>query len=229
MNGYIYAIVNTFNNKHYIGQTKNKLSKRKYEHFFALRNNKHWNVKIQGAWNKYGEENFEFKCLYQFESELPIKEFRLQLDEFEVSFIKECNSLCGGYNLTTGGKSCVVSDETRRKMSESKMGEKNHFFGKKHKPGIYDNRIAWNKGMKGLPGGVAGGVPHHQLETKKQIAASTRKSRSTITPEQSIEICRRALSGEKYALISKDFDVSQKVISDIKRGVRWADVTEHLR
>lgn len=228
MKGYIYAIVNTVNNKHYIGQTKNKLFKRKYQHFFMLRNNEHWSTHLQASWNRHGEENFKFITLYEHESDSPIHEFRQELDKLEVAFIQEYDSMKNGYNLTTGGKSCVVSDETREKLRCAMSGENNPFYGRKHKPGTFDKRVPWNMGMKGWrPGSVKDGF--HQEETRKKIVSSTRKSKSNLTPEQAIEICERALAGERYADIATDFNTSTKVVCTIKQGARWGDVTEHLR
>lgn len=55
----IYKIVNITNSKVYIGQSNN-IKKRWTEHRSALNNNRHVNVHLQNAWNKYGENNFEF-------------------------------------------------------------------------------------------------------------------------------------------------------------------------
>ena len=59
MKGYIYHIINKVNNKRYIGQTIN-FQNRKITHLRNLRTNKHHSSKLQRAWNKYGENNFEF-------------------------------------------------------------------------------------------------------------------------------------------------------------------------
>ena len=55
----IYKIINTVNNKFYVGSAV-KLSRRRARHFSELRNNKHNNAKLQAAWNKYGEAAFIF-------------------------------------------------------------------------------------------------------------------------------------------------------------------------
>lgn len=49
--GYIYHITNTVNNKRYIGQTIN-FQVRKNTHLRNLRDNKHYSLKLQRAWNK---------------------------------------------------------------------------------------------------------------------------------------------------------------------------------
>ena len=58
----IYAIVNTLNNKKYIGSSEN-LRKRYRQHFNNLNKNKHANTHLQRAYNKYGASVFEFWIL----------------------------------------------------------------------------------------------------------------------------------------------------------------------
>lgn len=65
----IYAIVNTLNNKKYIGSTCN-LRKRYRQHFNLLKNNAHINIHLQRAFNKYGYDKFEFWILEQCEEVL---------------------------------------------------------------------------------------------------------------------------------------------------------------
>src|SRR5699024_265547 len=58
----IYEIVNTINNKKYIGRSVN-LNKRRQDHFKALSNNEHYNHHLQRAYNKYGANAFTFNVL----------------------------------------------------------------------------------------------------------------------------------------------------------------------
>jgi hypothetical protein len=56
----IYAIRNKINQKIYIGSTGVTFIKRWHIHSNQLRTNTHANYKLQRAWNKYGEDAFEF-------------------------------------------------------------------------------------------------------------------------------------------------------------------------
>lgn len=58
----IYQIYNKTTNKRYIGSSIN-IERRWVQHKSALRNNSHHSKHLQNAWNKYGEESFEFICL----------------------------------------------------------------------------------------------------------------------------------------------------------------------
>lgn len=96
MKAYIYFIINKVNGKRYVGQTTD-FSRRKYTHFRCLRENRHANIKLQNAWNKYGEENFIIERII-FEN--TTKE---ELDELEKYYIQKYDSINNGYNIKEGG------------------------------------------------------------------------------------------------------------------------------
>jgi len=60
----IYQILNLVDGKFYIGSAydyKNRWS----HHIHLLNNNKHYNIYLQHAWNKYGSQNFMFSIIVQ--------------------------------------------------------------------------------------------------------------------------------------------------------------------
>lgn len=120
----IYKITNLINSKIYVGQTKQKLSKRWKAHRkdardLALNKNSHKrkSVYLARALNKHEVKNFKIEIIEECSMEL--------LNEREVFWIKELNSLApNGYNLTTGGDSPVFSQESLKKMSIERKGKK---------------------------------------------------------------------------------------------------------
>lgn len=122
----IYRITCESNKKQYIGSTKNSFEQRKGNHWTSLKRGDHRNPSLQASWNKYGEESFSWEILLSCdESMLLVEEDRL---------IEKYNTMSPrGFNLK-GAERIVISEETRARMSESKMGEKNNFYGKKHSP-----------------------------------------------------------------------------------------------
>ncbi len=88
----IYMILNTYNNKCYIGSTKNFYT-RKQKHFRLLVLNKHHSNHLQKAYNKYGKDKFTFIILEECEIE--------KLLEKEVFCINLKNSIDPryGYNV----------------------------------------------------------------------------------------------------------------------------------
>lgn len=120
----IYYILNKENDKIYIGQSVN-VTKRLNRHKSELRRIVHPNDHLQKAWNKYGEASFEFSLLKKCdESELDYWE--IYLIALYISFDRK-----KGYNQDYGGhKTKHRSLETRRKIGEANKGEKNYWYGK---------------------------------------------------------------------------------------------------
>lgn len=64
----IYRIRNIINNKCYYGSSKD-INKRWERHKKELAQNKHCNIILQRAWNKYGEDNFIFEIVENCEED----------------------------------------------------------------------------------------------------------------------------------------------------------------
>mgnify|MGYP003295796585 CR=1 FL=1 len=119
--GYIYKIVNKINGKVYIGQSTN-IKERWKDHKNRLRKREHVNTYLQHAWDKYGEENFEFEVIDEADTkeELGIKE------QYWIKEFGGCES-DANYNLTEGGVRCRRSKESNLKTSISlKQYNKEH-------------------------------------------------------------------------------------------------------
>jgi group I intron endonuclease len=111
----IYLITNKITGTTYVGQAIN-ITIRWASHRRTLRRNmNHRNSKLQRAWNKYGEENFEFKVYLKLVEKDRFK-LDLLLDEEEIKALKNFKNNC--YNLMEAGISApVASEETIRKLS----------------------------------------------------------------------------------------------------------------
>jgi|WetSurMetagenome_2_1015567.scaffolds.fasta_scaffold121841_6 excinuclease UvrABC nuclease subunit len=88
INSGIYIIRNKINNHIYIGQTTN-FKNREKQHFILLKNNKHHSNHLQNAFNKYGENNFEFKIIDRVKS-------INYLQKIEYLYIKKYNPIYNG-------------------------------------------------------------------------------------------------------------------------------------
>jgi group I intron endonuclease len=110
---YLYKIENKINKKQYVGIT-NDIKRRWREHKRELKGNRHGNIKLQNAWNKYGEENFVFKKIQDFNT-------LQEMNKAEVEYIKKYNLLSNknGYNLQEGGNSFRHTKEAKEKISRS--------------------------------------------------------------------------------------------------------------
>lgn len=104
----IYMILNTANNKKYIGSSSN-IGIRLWKHRSLLRHNKHFNAHLQASWNKYGEDNFQYSILESCSQ--------------EEQFIREqfyINLLSPEYNICKDVIEIKIAEESKRKMSESR-------------------------------------------------------------------------------------------------------------
>lgn len=85
---------------------------------------------IINAMRKYGFENFEFSIL---EDNITSKKILDEKERYYIKFYKSLSSQ-NGYNVALGGNSKGKhSQETKIKMSESQIGEKNHMYKKRGK------------------------------------------------------------------------------------------------
>jgi group I intron endonuclease len=108
-------------------------------------------VKLYNSLKKHGWSKHKFEILeFCNESELYLKE-RYYGEIFDVLSNNGLNLMLP----KVGDYKVGVSDETRKKMSESKKGKLNTFYGKKHSDKSREKirlskigRKPWNKGMK---------------------------------------------------------------------------------
>lgn len=123
----IYKITFIGTEKVYVGSSIN-LNTRRSTHLTELRANRHHSVKLQNAYNKYGEDNFIFEILEQTSDGLT----RDELLAREQYYIDLLDSHKSGYNMSPNAWTYVKewSDEDRQAKSVAMSGEGNHFYGK---------------------------------------------------------------------------------------------------
>ena len=112
--GCIYKITNCINQKLYVGLTLNDAETRFKKHISMIYSN--GCSALYGAFKKYGIESFivETICLSNDKKELM---------NLEKHYISELNTVSpNGYNLTTGGENCRVTDKTKQKISTRLKG-----------------------------------------------------------------------------------------------------------
>jgi len=111
----IYKIKNTINGKIYIGSSKN-IKLRWQQHKYALNHNKHHNIHLNNAWNKYGSDNFKFIIIEYVEPTMMLEREQFYVKQYN------CNNHDNGYNVRLICESNLgwkASKETKKRMSES--------------------------------------------------------------------------------------------------------------
>lgn len=187
--GILYCLTSP-TGKMYIGQTKRKFSQRLREHSKMSTGCKALNSAIQ----KYGFNTFKSEILLEINDTL--------LDIFEKKIIDSYSTMCpNGYNIRTGGsvnsKHCM---ESRERMRQSKLGDKNHNFGKPR-----------TDTTKSKISNAKSGSNHHfygkklSLEHKLHLSASHKKD--TILPMYLVKIKARPehYTSEGYAVLNHPY------------------------
>lgn len=168
----IYKIINTINNRIYIGSAFN-LNGRKSEHFSTLRKNKHRNSKLQNSYNKYGDENFLFEIIERCD-----KSILLEREQYYIDTLKPFFNICKIAGNTAGRK---VSDSAKLKMSIAKKGIP-------HDPDVVRNRSAKLKGrvyseesINNMRSGIKNMSEDAKLERiKKLVIRANNRSRESL-------------------------------------------------
>ena len=153
--GFIYKVTNKINGKTYIGKTTRNFDER-YMYNIGL-NTK--NKLLKAEFEIFGEDAFEI-----------IKEFAIayskdELDELEIKYIKEFDSLetGHGYNRNTGGTHGKATPVLRRELSKAHVG---YVMPEEQKEKIRRANSGKNSHMHGVP---------KSDETKIKISESLKK------------------------------------------------------
>lgn len=121
--GGIYEIINSVNGHSYVGSSVN-IRSRWRSHRNKLMRGEHNNPVLQRAWDKYGEDKFNFRVLLvceKFET-LRYEQALLNMNNHEYNISTDAIAPMMGRHSGMLGK--THSDETKRKMSETRTGQK---------------------------------------------------------------------------------------------------------
>ena len=208
----VYCHTNKINGKKYIGITGMNPNKR-------WRNGKSYtNKHFLSAISKYGWDNFEHEILFNnLSKDMACKK------EIELISKYDTTNPSKGYNLSTGGENpargahWVLSDETKRKMSNSAKGEKNGFYGKHFTDEQLKKVREQNSGEKN---GFYG--KRHNKESKQKISASV-KAHYLKNPYYHANRIY-CIEEDQFYMSQKDFakdkGISTSLVSAILRGTR---------
>lgn len=125
----IYGIRNKINGKVYVGKTQMNFGDRRDCHFACLRGGYGINKHLQNAWNKYGEDNFEFIVLFECVN----GEDDDRVNELEREYIKQYKECGLAYNVGDGGDGGELLGQHLSDEAKRMIGEKNrmHQLGRK--------------------------------------------------------------------------------------------------
>lgn len=146
----VYQIKNKTNGHIYIGSAIN-IKNRFQNHKKVLRKNTHHSNYLQNAWNKYGENSFDFQTLILCDKQNCILFEQMFIDGYrpEYNICKVAGSTFG-FRFTDESKAKIsakaygntrklghkLSDETKKKLSIAKLGKSVPPFSEEHRQKI---------------------------------------------------------------------------------------------
>jgi group I intron endonuclease len=242
----IYCIEHVPTGRRYLGSAYN-LIKRRQQHYRELRDGKHFNRHLQSAVRKYGFDEFRWIVLEVTASD---KHSRYDAEQRWLNTLPpDSYNVCPCPRGTAGRP---VTDESRRKMSESRRSWRPSKEFREHLSlvgkGRKLSRESIEKGAakrRGVPLSESHRESLRRANLGKRYSAETRKrvgdaSRGKPRPRRFgtrldtakvFEIKRRLAAGESRRSLSNAFSVDYGLIRDIHRGVAWAwvNVPESVR
>lgn len=114
----IYRITNIISGKTYIGKTGKNFGERWNCHRAQINGGYHDNPYLQRAWNKYGENSFEFAVV-------EVVDNVLKLNELEIKYIKKYKDMGLSYNILEGGDGGFLLGSHLSEDAKKRIGEKN--------------------------------------------------------------------------------------------------------
>jgi group I intron endonuclease len=202
----LYKIVNKVNGKFYIGSSVN-IRDRFYNHKSQLNRNIHDNLYLQRAWNKHGENNFEFVIFKNCEKDILITE---EQKELNVHVGKEYY-----YNLSPSAdvsmRGIPRSNEVKRKISLTQKGKPKWTDEQKKQMSI--NR----KGIKHSQETIEKfKLRTHTNETKEKISDASKKQKWSIERCKSVSLGK--LKNKKIFTKEERNNISNGVQKAIQEG-----------
>lgn len=193
----VYIIKNKINDMVYVGSTTMSFKKRFQHHISMLRKNAHKNKYLQNAWNKYGEDNFEFNVIKVCDKEFCLTEEQIFIDI-------NCNNSYNINPLASGTPNMSQETINKRAATMRKKYESGEFvsnFKTGHTP--------WNKG-------VVMGETHYLKVPKKKTKKleELNKQKSLIFRESAPKVDIFNINNEYLGTWRSSLDIQENSLLD---------------
>lgn len=225
----IYGIKCLSNNVEYIGQTYESFYKRWTAHKWHLKRNKHNNIFLQNAYNKYGSDNFIFYPIYSFDQSLKEEIDKNKLNELEKDTISKHNTFNNGFNLTTGGENYIMnplSEETKRRIGKkNRVNMTGRVLSEETKEKMSKSHKGYKKTLehrKNLSKALTGYKRSEEQKEKCRLANQGSKQKTAKYNEEIVANIRiDYMNGITQKLLSEKYNISQSTIFTFVHHQRW--------
>jgi group I intron endonuclease len=188
--GFVYRIRNKINGAYYVGSTSGP-TRRFVRHRYELRSNFHHCVRLQRAWNKYGEDAFEFELLH--------KRDRQSVVDIEQNII---NRYYGSVALYNTSSSALASCDGKMSTFESRIKRK------------YIKRARMSEASKLLISEKA----RNRKISPKHIVKHAKKRMVRLSVHQAFILGKMHADGMSWESISRSYKIGVKIMRrEIKR------------
>jgi group I intron endonuclease len=194
----VYQIRNRMTGHIYVGSSS-RVERRFYAHHYFLTRGTHKNDLLQSAWQEWGEESFDWSVITIFQDI-----FSARAAEQRLLDLINCWSL-PTYNLCFDSKGALLTDRSRRKISDALRGRK---FTEEHKRRISNALIG----------------RYYSPETRAKIGAF---SRQRVHSDQTKAKIGSALLGRTRP--TKNSDMTVRTFLNTKTGEKVTCATYEMR
>lgn len=208
-----------------------------------LRHNRHYNKHLQSAWNKYGEDNFDFIVLEEC-----TKETRFVREQYYLDTTR-CYDENIGYNNAKSANWVVDHDEVDKKISDT--------LKKKEKPKaraayaifseeqikkvielLQDNTITIKRIVEitGVTRSTINNILYRNgwsyltenIKFPSRLKRRQIDKRKKLSEDDVKEIIKRILNRESSISIAEDYNIPYQCIDGIRRHENWKDLTKDI-
>lgn len=177
----VYKTINTLNDRYYIG-----VHKQKSDGFDGYLGS---GIAIREAVRKYGKENFKRETLFSYDNSKQAYAKEKEIVDTELTENSNSYNICGG-----GLGPAFLSNETRKRMSETRRGKK---FSECHKKNLSESlRKTWhdpkmqekkNKIGNATSSAHKGVAKSKEQREKMSLASKGKKKKRTKCPHCGLE------------------------------------------
>lgn len=196
----VYKIVNIKTGMVYIGKTFRSFLIRYFDHKTSLKQNKHFNKRLQDDYNKFGSESFEFVVIYTTEN-------KKEASSLEQYYIKTFMNIQLCYN-----KSLAVVDYTI-------VGSRNRerLLGTKVSKQIREKMVKSRKG-KARPDGTF----ERMVKTKSNQYLNGETNKLTkLTVDDVRKIKQAIMDNVSYEELAEIYNISYSNVNAIRSNRSW--------
>ena len=169
---------------------------------------------MQRAWNKHGEQNF----LFEIVEEVQERENLIETEQFYLEALRPEYNICKTAGSTLGLK---FTEEAKQKMSESRKGEKHHFFGKHLSEEVKQKLSELRMGEKNHNFGK-----NLSEETKQKISKSTKGEKNHNFGKNLSEETKQKMSESKKGEKHHFSKLTWEKVDEIRKKYKTGDYTQ---